>query len=110
MDPAGVASIKLRVTVTDDELAPATNTGEIFAVAPFSLADLTGTAPAKTSGRLAPSQGAVDKLDVVDFPLPIDSVTAGAPAHFGIFPVVTQGVNYWNIDGPNPPVLIIDTE
>jgi hypothetical protein len=105
-----ITSVKLRVTVTDDELAPAPQTGEVFAVAPFVLADLTGTAPAKVGNRLAASLGAVDKLDVVDFPLPVASVSAGAPAHFGIFATTTSGVNYWNKSGPNPPVLVIDTE
>lgn len=105
-----ITAVALRVTATDDALAVSNSTGEVFAVAPFSLADLTGTAPAKTSARLAPSQGAVALLDVVEFPLPTDSVRAGEPAHFGIFPVSPQGVNYWNSSGPDPPVLIIDTE
>lgn len=105
-----ITAITLRVTATDDAAADSNSTGEVFAVAPFSLADLTGTAPAKTSARLAPSQGAVAKLDVIDFPLPLDAATAEQPAHFGIFPASAQGVNYWNSSGPKPPVLIIDTE
>lgn len=105
-----ITKVLLRVTATDDDLAVSNSTGEVFAVEPFSLADLTGTAPAKTSARLAPSQGAVAKLDVKEFPLPLDSVTASEPAHFGIFPVSPQGGNFWNSSGPNPPVLVIDVE
>ena len=105
-----ITAISLRVTVTDDAAADSNSTGEVFAVAPFSLGDLTGTAPAKIGERLAPSQGAVVKLDMKDFPLPTTSVSAGTPAHFGIFPVSTQGVNFWNSSGPNPPILIIDVD
>lgn len=105
-----ITAVALRVTVTNDAAADSNSTGEVFAVAPFSLADLTGSAPAKIGVRLAPSQGAVVKLDVKDFPLPLDAVTADAPAHFGIFPVSAQGVNFWNSSGPNPPILIIDVE
>jgi hypothetical protein len=105
-----VTSVKLRVVATDDTLAAAPETGDVFAVAPFVGADLTGTAPAKVGARLAGSQGAVDTLDIVEFPLPVASVTAGTPAHFGLFPTNTNGAIYWNSSGPNPPRLIIDTQ
>ena len=105
-----ITAIALRVTATDDPAAASNSTGEVFAVAPFSLAELTGIAPAKTGARLVSSQGAVALLDVIEFPLPTDSVRAGESAHFGIFPVSTQGVDFWNSSGPNPPVLIIDVE
>jgi len=106
-----VAAVTLEVTATDDARAPGTSTGTVWRVAPFSLADLGVAAPALLDAApLAGSQGAVVQDQVIDWPLPVSVIVPRAPVCLALLGDAVDGVNYWNLDGPAPPRLMIDIE
>jgi hypothetical protein len=105
-----VSAVTLRMTVGNQTNSNSSQTGTINAVSCFTLADLSVAAPAKQGGTISPNQGAVNQQDVVNFPLPVGTVTANQPVCLGIYAVtsVTDGVDYGNTKGSTPPQLIID--
>jgi len=105
-----VTAVTLRVVATSAAKANGPSTGEVWAVQPFSLASLFTTAPAQVGGRLAPSQGTVTQLQVIDWPLPLATVSASGSVYLGLFPTSDDGVNYWNQDGTTPPRLVVDVQ
>jgi hypothetical protein len=56
---------------------------------------------------LAPAQGPVVQLQVVQWSLPI-SVIDGNPLCLAIVPTDAAGVSYWNLLGTDPPQLRVD--
>jgi hypothetical protein len=105
-----VTHVALRVTATDDSLAPSPDSGTPYSVAAFTLQSLTGTLPAKVGGPLVASKGPVTQLEAIDFELPPAIAAASSPVYIGLFPTNNDGVNYWNRDGATPPVLLVDIE
>jgi hypothetical protein len=105
-----VTAVTLRVTATSDAKAPGPSSGEIFRSSPFDLSTLATTTPTRVGSPIAPSQGAVLRLEPVEWPLPVGIVAASSPVFLEINPLDDDGVNYWNSDGANPPELIIDLQ
>jgi hypothetical protein len=106
-----VTSVVLRLTATNDPKADGPNTGVVWAVDPFDLTSLTGTTPQHVGTTpLAGSQGSVVELEVVDWPLPAGAVVANTPVYLGLETPSGDGVNYWNLAGPDPPRLIVDAQ
>jgi hypothetical protein len=103
-----ISAVTLRLTVGNQTNSDSTQSAEINAVTCFTLADLSSTAPAKQGGVLSPNQGAVANNEVVNFPLPVGTVTANQPVCLGIYSLGTDGVDYVNTKGTTPPQLIID--
>lgn len=101
-----VIEVRLRMTVGDVADADSSSTGELFEVAPFTRMDLFTAAPA-TMGMLGGDQGAVTLNDVVDWLLPTTIVAADGSVFVGLLPVVSNGVDYFNANGAQPPKLII---
>jgi len=106
-----VTSVKLRMTATSDAKAPSPDSGVVWKVQAFTRTSLATAEPAKVGNQpLAGSQGAVIKLQVVEWPLPTTTVTANQPVYLGLVSANADGVNYWNQSGANPPKLIIDLQ
>jgi hypothetical protein len=104
-----VTAVTLRLETTDLTWSESDATGEIWAVEPFTLSDLFSLQPAKTGATaLAPDQGPAGLSQPVSWSLPVDSVSPDSTIYLGLFPVSTNGVYYWNLDGTAPPVLVVD--
>ena len=100
--------VRLELTATTDSLAPSGNSGELFQVQPFTRMELFGTEPMKVSTTpLAGSQGAVTNLQVVTWPVPTMLVAASGSVYLELESTSQDGVNYWNLAGPNPPRLLV---
>jgi hypothetical protein len=56
------------------------------------------------------SPGSVAALEPIDWLLPVSVVATTGDVYLGIATRSSSGVNYWNIDGPDPPQLIVDVE
>jgi hypothetical protein len=105
-----VVAAKVRVVATDDTDADAPNTGQLWQVQPFTLESLGTTAPARVGNTpLAGSQGAVDQLQPVEWPVP-PALIADGVVYVSIQTGVDEGALYWNNAGATPPRLIVDVE
>lgn len=103
-----VTNLVLRAVISDGAQSDGPDTGEIWHVATFTLADLQTQAPAQLGGAaLAASQGPVVQLDVVEWTLPV-TVIDGGPLCLGMIPISAAGVSYWNLMGTDPPRLVIE--
>lgn len=103
-----ITGVTLRLVVSDGAQSDATMTGEVWRVATFTLADLSTQAPAQLGGApLAGDQGAVVQLQPVEWALP-PAVIDGGPLCLGLVPLSAGGVNYWNLQGADPPRVRID--
>jgi hypothetical protein len=105
-----VTAVRLRVRVTQYMLGDSVETGEVFGVAPFTFDDLFNGVPGKVSAVLAPSQGPVAHLEIVDFPLPTSVAKPNAGLFLSIAPVSNDLVSYYNHETPDAPRLIVDYE
>jgi hypothetical protein len=104
-----VTEVRLRLTAGSDPDSESSSTGELWEVEPFTRMDLFTAAPATVS-PLGGDQGAVMPLDVIEWVLSPNLVSANASVFFGLIPVITNGVDYWNADGLQPPKLVITVE
>jgi len=101
-------TVHFQLTVTSDNLAPSGTSGSIWQVAMFDKPSLSTTVPANVgSAAIAPAQANVTNLQVVTFSIPTTLVTAGSSLYLGIITTSQDGVNYWNLDGANPPRLVV---
>ncbi len=104
-----VDQVTLRVVVSTVMGAESDQTGEVWQVAEFDQGSLNGTVPGQLgSSPLAPNQGMVALGEEVTFTLPSSTVTPNGSVYLGIVPVTTNGVDYWNLIGTDPPTLIVD--
>jgi hypothetical protein len=104
-----VTAVTLRLTVPDTGSGDSPESGEVWEVEPFSRQDLFTAAPLQVGGApLAMSQGAVALLDEVTWALPGDSVAPNSAVTLGLYPLVNDGADYWNLNGTLPPQLVID--
>ena len=102
-----IAKVTLRLKTTDDGKAQGPDSGAVWRVMPFTLQSLATQAP-PTIGIISPTRGSLDANELVEFPLPIDIV--GPSVYLGIITDdQTGGVNYWNLSGPLPPTLVVET-
>jgi hypothetical protein len=106
-----VERVTLRVVATSNSKSAGPNTGDVWRVSAFTLQSLQlNQLPSKQgTSKLAGTQGAVKPLDVVEWPLSPSLVQPDQPVYLGIYLTTSDGVNYWNTDGVEPPQLIIDT-
>ena len=109
LDPDSVVSVTLRMTATNVTMS--SSSGEVHLVEPFDLMDLYALQPATIGPVLAPDQGAVAAGDVVEWSLPPDLLPLGDPSlHLGILPLSMDGIDYWNLDGAQPPELVVEQQ
>ncbi len=103
-----IDSVAVRLHVPNISGSESTQTGEVWEVDPFDRPALFVAAPMTVGGApLSPNQGAVSLDQDVFFPLPTDSVTANGSVYLGILPLSTNGVDYFNALGAEPPALVI---
>ena len=101
--PGELVSATLRMHTTTDAVAVGPASGEVWEVAAFSLADLSVAVPAQVR-MLAIDRGPVVADEIVEWPLD----TAIVPRYLGILPTNADGTNYWNLEGLDPPRLLVD--
>ncbi len=103
-----VRAVVLRLVISDNPEADGPSTGEIWRVAPFAASDLYAQAPAlRGATPIGAAQGPVDQLQVIEWSLATD-VIDDEPLCIAIVPISDAGVNYWNLEGVDPPRLRID--
>jgi hypothetical protein len=109
LDPDLVVSVTLRLVATDSSSSP--SSGEVHRVEPFELMDLFAYQPATIGPLLAPAQGPVAGGDVVEWLLPPNELPLDEPSlYFGIVPLSSDGIDYWNLDGAQPPELVVEQQ
>jgi hypothetical protein len=102
-----VTSVILQLVATNHVDAAGNGSGEVWLVDPFSSrADLATAVPGKKT-LLAGDQGPVGQGETVRWELPTSIISSGEPIHLGIIPTSDEGVNYWDNDGPSPPLLLV---
>ena len=112
-DMAGIVpnkvTLRLHVADLDFALSP-DQTGEVWRVQPFTLASLSAQTPLALE-KLAESKSAGAQQNTpVEWSLPTQVAQPNTTLHLGILPIesVTDGVDYWNANGPHPPLLLIE--
>jgi hypothetical protein len=104
-----VEAVTLRLVATDDDKAPGPDSGEVWKVKQFTEQTLMTQVPPQLGNQpLASSQGAVAALQPVEWSLPAGLVAPDSAVHLGLVTADEDGVAYWNLDGQNPPELVID--
>lgn len=103
-----VDSVTLRLKVTSNMKASSNHTGEIWRVQSFTEASLKMTEPAKVGATpVGADKGAVTQNQNLDWDLPTSLVAPNQSVFLGVFPLSSDGVNYYNTDGAEPPRLTI---
>jgi hypothetical protein len=98
------------MTIADVIAAAGDQTGVLWQVAAFDRTSLFTTAPANVGAApLGADQGTVNPGDVVTWPLDVGLLSA-TDLHFGIRPTTSGGIYYWNLNGSQPPKLIVTCE
>lgn len=105
-----VVAVRLELTVTDDANAASSSSGEVFETVPFGLAELQSDQPSIVGGVIGEDQGDVTELRVVTFQLPTAVLVQDQALHLSIVNPTSNGVNYWNLDGTDPPRLVIELQ
>jgi hypothetical protein len=106
-----IANVTLRLVATNDDKAPGADSGEVWQVGAFTAASLGIIAPPPIGvAPLAGSQGAVAKLQPIEWPIPPDLLSPGGSVFLGLVSSDDDGVNYSNLAGPTPPRLLVDTK
>ena len=102
-----VHSVTLILTSTDDDKADGPDSGAIWEVEPFDRVSLASEAPAVVrDAQLAGSKGRVEQVEPVAWALPVSMATS--TLYLGVLTASDMGgVNYWNLDGDEPPRLEI---
>ncbi len=103
-----IDSVTLRLKVTSSIKASSTQTGEIWRVQTFTENSLHMSEPAKVGATaIGADKGAVALNQVITWSLPTTLVMANQSVFLGVFPLTSDGVNYYNTDGAEPPRLTI---
>lgn len=103
-----IDAVTLRLTVTNDAKAPSNQSGEIWRVQSFTASSLEMSEPAKMgTSPIGADKGAVTANQVLDWSLPTNIVAANQGVFLGVFPISSDGVNYYNTAGAEPPRLTI---
>ena len=103
----GATALELHMTIADAAAASGDQTGVLWGVTPFDRASLFTTEPSNVGGTpLGPDQGSVTQGDVVVWPLDL-GLLASTDLHFGVRPTTTGGIYYWNLNGAQPPKLVV---
>lgn len=103
-----VDSVTLQLQATNNMKASSNQSGEIWRVQSFTKASLQMSEPAKVGNvPIGPDQGAVTQNQVLTWSLPTSIVGPNQGVFLGIFPLSSDGVNYYNTDGVVPPRLTI---
>lgn len=101
------ATLTLRVTSISG--GESNQTGELWEVEPFVRADLFVMTPATIGATpIGANQGAVALGAQVDFSIPTSLVSPNDSVTVGLLPLTTNGVDYYNTNGVEPPILVID--
>lgn len=101
-----IEAVELRLVVADTPKASGTRSGEVWEVQAFTYDDLFVGAPAQIGQlELAGDQGAVSQGQVVTWTLPQALVSPGASIFLGVYPLSSDGVDYWTLTGAVPPQL-----
>lgn len=103
---AVIDSVSLELQVPNAVDAKSNQSGQLWEVVPFDREDLYVAAPAKVGTvPLQGDQGATSPGDLVHFDVPTSLVVVNGRAHFGVLPVSSDGVDYFNTAGDVPPKL-----
>ncbi|MBE7484048.1 MAG: hypothetical protein HS104_29280 [Polyangiaceae bacterium] len=101
-----IINVELVVRAGTSTGAASDHTGEVWTVSPFTRPDLFSSVPAKVA-KVANDLGAVASGATITWTIPSSTISAGAPACFGIFTNSTNGVDYQNTKGNTPPRLLV---
>ncbi len=105
---ATIISATLRLTVGTYSQAQGDTSGEMWEVEPFTRPDLFNSAPLPVGSVLAGDQGPADPENHVAWPLPVALVVPSTPVYLGVIPVSFNSVGYLNLNGTNPPQLVVE--
>jgi hypothetical protein len=107
---ATIVSATLRLTVGTYAQAQGEESGELWEVAPFARADLFNGAPLTVGSVLAGDQGVAEPGTTVDWSVPVALVAADTPVYLGVIPLGYNSTGYQNLNGSNPPRLIVEIQ
>lgn len=103
-----VAALRLRLTTLDPINAAGNQSGEVWRVESFAEDSLVAAVPAQAGTEaLAADLGMVQPATEIIWELPPGTVEGVSSVFLGVFPVTTDGVDYWAHDGAAPPTLEI---
>ena len=103
-----IDAVTLRLQVTGSMKASSTQSGEIWRVQSFTESSLKISEPAKVGMTpIGMDKGAVTQNQVLTWSLPTDIVAPNQGVFLGVFPLSSDGVNYYNTAGAEPPRLTI---
>jgi len=104
-----VDGVVLRLVAPNIPQAQSDSSGEIWKVTPFTEDSLWMGQPEPIgSAPLAGDVGATEPTQEHYWSLPLDLVAPGAPVFLAIDNPSEDSVDYWNDDGEDPPLLIIN--
>lgn len=101
-----VDAVTLRLRVPMLSGSDSDQTGDLWLVTAFTRADLFVAEPSNVgSSPVVASLGATPQGALVEFTLPTAIAVVDGSVFFGLRPVSTNGVDYIDSDGVEPPVL-----
>jgi hypothetical protein len=104
-----IDSVQLRLVTAGVSNAGSDKSGQIWQVAPFTKDSLGLGQPADVGmAAVAPDLGAVVPLQDYLWKLPATLVAPSKPVFLSIRTSSTDGADYWNDHGKDPPRLIVD--
>ena len=103
-----IDAVTLRLGVTGNAKASSNQSGEIWQVSSFTEPSLHMSEPAKVGmSPIGANQGAVLQNQTLIWSLPTNLVAPNQSVFLGVFPLTSDGVNYYNTAGAQPPRLTI---
>ena len=99
-----ITSARLEIQVKEGD---STQSGELYEVAPFALSTLMGDVPDQMD-QIARDQGPLVAGDTSVWALPEGLIQPEGRVHLGLFPLVTDGVEYASDQSNTPPLLVIE--
>jgi len=103
-----IDTVTLRLEVTASVKASSTQSGEVWQVSSFTENSLSMSEPTKVGSMpIGADKGAVTQHQVITWSLPTNIVAPNQGVFLGLFPISSDGVNYYNTKGAEPPRLTI---
>lgn len=102
-----ITAVVLRLVVSDGAQSNGPSSGEIWRVTTFTASSLQTQTPTQVGTVLGAEQGPVVQLQEVTWSLPVSVIDTDFLC-LGMIPLSADGVNYWSLQGVDPPRIRID--